>query len=215
MLSFDEKIRTKPEHEIGQMGFIKIRLWRRPTVARQLKTQNRHRGSTPIRYVRRKFLLQGEEYAVALKRDAPRNGLAIEGQTMVVSLCPATRENFDRFMRDWYRRRARRVFQASVERWLPRFATAGHEITPPRLKIFAMRRAWGRCYYTKGLITLNLHLVKAPQRCIDYIVLHELCHFVVSNHSKDFHRLVESFLPDWRAADELLKTFARARRVIG
>ena len=77
-----------------------------------------------------------------------------------------------------------------------------------------MRRAWGRCYYTKGLITMNLHLVKAPDPCINYIILHELCHFVVNNHSREFYRLVEQFMPSWREADLLLKNFAREKRII-
>lgn len=197
------------------MGLIKIFLWGRAKPTRPSKrTVRRAGGATPIRSVRKKFLLQGKEYTIALKPDAQRNGLTIEEQTMIVSLHPATRENFDRFMREWYRRQARKIFQTAVDRWLSQFAAAGHELPRPRIKIFAMRRAWGRCYYTKGLITLNLHLVKAPQTCIDYIVLHELCHFVVSNHSRAFYRQVESFLPDWRTADELLKTFARERRII-
>lgn len=171
-------------------------------------------GATPICSVRRKFLLQGTEYSVVLKPDAVRNSLVIKDGSFVVSLHPATRENFGLFMQNWYRRQARKAFLEAIDRWLPMFHERGYGIPAPRLKIFAMRRAWGRCYYTKGLITLNLHLVKAPRPCIDYIVLHELCHFMVSNHSKDFHRLVESFLPGWREADQLLKTFAREKRII-
>ncbi len=195
------------------MGIFKLLLRVRPR--RSARPAVSHNDGTPIRSVRRKFLLQGEEYSVSLKPDATRNGLTVRDSTLVVSLCPATRENFDRFLRDWYRRQARKTFQAAIARWLPLFAEAGYEVPAPRLKIFAMRRAWGRCYYTKGLVTLNLHLVKTPPACIDYIVLHELCHFVVSNHSQVFHRLVESFLPTWRETDAQLKAFARAHRVIG
>lgn len=207
------------------MGFIKIWFWGRSVSVRQ--PQKRQPGrkrpegtgtggrTVPIRSVRKKYWLRGEEYSVVLNPDAQRNTLRIDGRTFVVSLRPATRENFDRFMQEWYRRQARKAFQDAVDRWLPRFAAAGRPVPPPRIKIFAMRRAWGRCYYTKGLITLNLHLVKTPQACIDYIVLHELCHFVVSNHSKAFHRQVEALLPDWREADSLLKTFARERRIVG
>lgn len=198
------------------MGIIKILLWGRPTPSRRKPVPVRPAaGATPIRSVRRKFLLRGIEYPVILKTGTARNGLVIRDQTFIVSLHPATRENFGLFMENWYRRQARKAFQEAVDYWLPLFLEAGHNMPTPRLKIFAMRRAWGRCYYTKGLITMNLHLVKAPQPCIDYIVLHELCHFVVSNHSKDFYRLVESFMPGWREADKLLKAFARERRILG
>lgn len=182
---------------------------------RQTAPVKRAATATPIRSVRRKFLLRGLEYQVTLKTDATRNSLVINDQSFIVSLCPPTRENFALFMENWYRRQARKTYQEAIDRWLPLFVARGYAIPAPRLKIFSMRRAWGRCYYTKGLITMNLHLVKVPQVCIDYIVLHELCHFAVSNHSKDFYRLVESFMPDWHEADKLLKAFARERRIIG
>lgn len=199
------------------MGIIKILLWGRPAPSRRPTSPAKRpvvKGGTPIHSVRRRFLLRGSEYPVTLKTEAVRNSLAIRENTFIVSLNPATRENFELFMENWYRRQARKAFQEAVDYWLPLFLEAGHTLPQPRLKIFSMRRAWGRCYYTKGLITMNVHLVKAPQPCIDYIVLHELCHFVVSNHSQIFYRLVESFMPDWREADKLLKTFAREHRII-
>lgn len=199
------------------MGIIKLLLWGRPAPSRRQPVRVKRpatQAGTPIHSVRRKFLLGGTEHAVTLKPDATRNSLVIKEDTFIISLRPATRENFEQFMENWYRRQARKSFRNAIERWLLLFHEAGQAIPSPRLKIFAMRRAWGRCYYTKGLITMNLHLVKAPQLCIDYIVLHELCHFVISNHSKDFYRLVESFMPDWREADKLLKTFAREHRLI-
>lgn len=199
------------------MGIIKILLWGRPTPSRRRAPVRIQRAgaATPIYSVRRKFLLRGLEYQVTLKTDAPRNSLAIKDRSFIVSLYPPTRENFALFMENWYRRQARKAYQEAIDRWLPLFRARGYAIPAPRLKIFSMRRAWGRCYYTKGLITMNLHLVKAPQTCIDYIVLHELCHFVVNSHSTEFYRLVETFMPDWREADRLLKAFARERRIIG
>ncbi|WP_300601547.1 SprT-like domain-containing protein [uncultured Rikenella sp.] len=199
------------------MGIFKIWIWGRSASSRRSSRRpvaTGKTGGTPLHSVRRRYLLFGESYGVVLHREATRNSLKIKDNNFHLSLHPATRENFEEFLQNWYRRQARKSFQAAVDRWLPLFRAAGYAIAPPRLKIFVMRRAWGRCYYTKGLITLNLHLVKTPQACIDYIVLHELCHFVVSNHSQAFYRLVESFLPGWREADAQLKAFAREQRII-
>ena len=196
------------------MGIIKILFHGRPPLVRRAPVDAAPKRATPIHSVRRKFLLRGTEYSVTLKPAALRNGLTLQEQTMVVALHPPTRENFEQFMTGWYRRQARQAYEEAISRWLPQFHAAGYPLPPPRLKIFAMRRAWGRCYYTKGLITMNLHLVKAPDPCIDYIILHELCHFVVNNHSREFYRLVEQFLPAWRDADQLLKNFAREKRII-
>lgn len=191
------------------------RIFRRRTGGRSTDSWETHRPDTqPLHFVRRKFLLHGQAYTVALNKEAATNHLSIREASFAVSLSPCTHENFERFMEAWYRRQARKTFQSCVDRWLVEFHARGIYIPAPRLKIFHMRRAWGRCYYTKGLITMNLHLVKTPLPCIQYIVLHELCHFVVHNHSRDFHALVESFLPTWRTADAQLKDFARTHRVL-
>jgi predicted metal-dependent hydrolase len=50
----------------------------------------------------------------------------------------------------------------------------------------------------KGLLTLNLYLVKAPVQCIDYVILHELCHLAEHNHSARFYQLMTQVMPDWK-----------------
>ncbi len=171
---------------------------------------------TPVSpHVRRTFLFLGREYVVELS-PGPRNAIKIDEANAIlhVSLHPMTRENFIAYFEGWYRRTARKEFDRAVAFWLPRLAALGHVIPPPQLKIFRMRRAWGRCYYTKGLITLNLHLAKAPREAISYILMHELCHFVVQNHSAQFKALETQLMPHWREVDQKLKTFAREWRII-
>jgi hypothetical protein len=64
-----------------------------------------------------------------------------------------------------------------------------------------MRTQWGNCSST-GQLTLNVHLIKAPLECIDYVILHELCHIAEHNHSERFYRLMNDVLPGW----ELIKS---------
>jgi predicted metal-dependent hydrolase len=70
-----------------------------------------------------------------------------------------------------------------------------------------MRRTWGTCRLLgdgRGVIRLNTHLVKAPPRCLDFVIGHELCHLQEMNHGPDFYRLQEAICPDWRdLRDEL------------
>ncbi len=61
-----------------------------------------------------------------------------------------------------------------------------------------MRSQWGSCA-TTGRIVLNTHLVKVPERLIDYVVLHELCHLVHHDHSYRFYALMRAHMPDWEA----------------
>lgn len=165
---------------------------------------------TPITYVRRKVLLQGEEYSIKLAQ-SDRNSALIEGSVIYFALKEMSRENFEIYFKNWYRRASRKLFQESIDRWLIVMERMGYFVDPPRIKVFDMRRAWGRCYYTKGLITLNSHLAKAPGECIDYITLHELCHFLINSHDADFYGIMTRIDPDWRMKELRLKEFAREK----
>lgn len=159
---------------------------------------------TPISSVKRKYLLLGKQYSVRITK-GERNSLKIADDIFHVTLAEMSRENFETFIENWYRRTARKIFEAAIQRQADNLSLT----TLPQIKVYKMKRAWGRCYYQKGVITLNLHLVKAPTQCIDYIVLHELCHFTHHNHGKDFHAMVASIDPHWKVKDVQLKEFAR------
>lgn len=177
------------------MGIIKLLFSRRVT-------------KTPIRTVRRRVLLAGTAYTIRLV-GGTRNSVAIDGTVLVFTLKEMTHENFEAYFDAWYRRRARKLFLDSIMRWREVMERMGYFTPDPRIKIFDMRRAWGRCYYTKALITLNLHLAKTPVECIDYITLHELCHFLINSHSSDFYAIMTRIDPTWRAKELKLKEFAR------
>ncbi|MBF0658521.1 M48 family metallopeptidase [Psychrobacter sp. NG25] len=67
----------------------------------------------------------------------------------------------------------------------------------PSLRLMLMKKQWGSCS-TKGNLILNPHLVKAPKECIDYVILHELCHIAEHNHSENFWRLLTQVMPNWK-----------------
>lgn len=75
------------------------------------------------------------------------------------------------------------------------------------MRIRRLAKRWGSCAPT-GEIILNLELVKAPKECIDYVVVHELCHMEERDHRRRFWRLLERYLPDWRERRHLLNTMA-------
>lgn len=89
------------------------------------------------------------------------------------------------------------LFTDSVARMLPLLADYG--VKMPVVKTRAMKSRWGSCAWKKGTVTLNTRLWYAPRACLEYVALHELCHFIHPDHSPAFHRLLTQRMPDWKA----------------
>ncbi|MCO6427675.1 SprT family zinc-dependent metalloprotease [Nitrosomonas communis] len=94
---------------------------------------------------------------------------------------------------DWYKAKAREVFDRRLDEIL--LQTLWVKEKPP-IRLLSMQTQWGSCS-PKGQLTLNPHLVKAPRECIDYVLLHELCHIAEHNHSENFYRLMKQVMPHW------------------
>lgn len=94
----------------------------------------------------------------------------------------------------WYQHKAKAIFHERLNKMLPK-ATWVTDI--PSFRVMAMKKQWGSCS-TKGNLMLNPHLIKAPKECIDYVILHELCHIAEHNHSEKFWRLLTQVMPNWK-----------------
>lgn len=73
-----------------------------------------------------------------------------------------------------------------------------------RIRIGDQKTRWGSCS-SKGTISYNWHLILMPERIMDYVIVHELCHLREMNHSKRFWQLVEEILPDYVSRRKWLK----------
>ncbi len=61
-----------------------------------------------------------------------------------------------------------------------------------------MRTKWGSCSIEKRKILLNLELAKKPRHCLEYVIVHELIHFIERNHNDNFKALLSRFMPNWK-----------------
>lgn len=104
----------------------------------------------------------------------------------------------------WYRERAEDLFARRLKKVLD--DTASLAALSPRLLVRAMTKRWGSCTRAKNIL-LNIDLVKTPLYCIEYVMVHELCHLKVHNHSPQFFRLLDRCLPDWQRRKQRLETF--------
>lgn len=96
------------------------------------------------------------------------------------------------------------LFEAASERVFPLFANVLNG-QKPVIKVRDMRTRWGSCHPQKRQITLAARLALQPPEAIEYVVVHEYCHFVHPDHQAGFWALVASILPDYKARRALLR----------
>lgn len=105
----------------------------------------------------------------------------------------------------WYRKHAIRVFDTRLKKCLEVCVSLGIN-EAPATSVRRMTRRWGSCTKS-GNVLLNVDLVKTPTHCIDYVIVHELCHLKVHDHSPAFYRLLSRCMPDWEKRRARLNEF--------
>ena len=110
-----------------------------------------------------------------------------------IGLASPSKQTVKAALDSWYQNRAKIVFRRRIEAVTGRLSWI-KEV--PALSVRPMTTQWGSCS-PSGRIALNPHLIKTPTRCIDYVLIHELCHLKEHNHSAQFYRLLGRSMPDW------------------
>ena len=98
----------------------------------------------------------------------------------------------------------KKLLKEEITRKLPYY----ERVTRLKSSSFAIRKMktrWGSCNVKSGKITFNLELAKFPLECLEYVILHELCHLKHANHKKEFWNLVEKYCPEYKRYRKMLK----------
>jgi predicted metal-dependent hydrolase len=99
-----------------------------------------------------------------------------------------------RRLKRWYREKSEAYFARKLPELVSRFDGIAEA---PNFQLLAMERQWGSCS-PAGRLSLSPSLIKAPVHCVEYVLIHELCHLLEHNHSKRFYGLLERHCPEWR-----------------
>ena len=75
----------------------------------------------------------------------------------------------------------------------------------PTIKCKIMSSKWGVCYTRKNMINISSYLIHYPFECLEYIIVHEMTHFIIPNHSKRFYEIVSNNMPEYKRASDKLK----------
>ena len=141
------------------------------------------------------FLYLGRHYRLKVLNGTTRSAV-LDGNVLRAYVKDTVNTTIvERAVERWYRNRACEVFGCCFDSAC-RVASRHGVAEAASWSIRKMYRRWGSCSRA-GKITLNLYLVQAPVHCIEYVIMHELCHLKYHNHSKEFYALLTRCMPDW------------------
>ena len=133
-----------------------------------------------------------------IHRLLPDSAATLAGFSLPV---PSGAETAAAFEKKW-RKAALEDYRKTVDRFFPlvRERTA----LVPDIRLRKMKSLWGSCNCKTGTLTFNTVLFRAPQRCIDYVVLHELTHYLYRNHDASFYAFIAQHMDDWKERQQYL-----------
>ena len=150
-----------------------------------------------------KLLYLGAEYTLEVceRRSA---GVSCERGKIIVSISPEiparTRAPFiRRLLVTWYANMALKRIKERVTHYMRIIG-----VTPRAVRIKSLRSRWGSCS-ARGGVNFAWNIIMSPEPVLDYLVVHELCHLVHHDHSAEYWKLVEKFLPEHRARRKWLR----------
>lgn len=159
---------------------------------RKIREQDRE---TPRVYLdRESHYLWGKRYLLTvLEQDEPA-GVSLKHKRMILSVRPGADQAVKAdVLALWYRRHIREAVPSLISKWE---ATLGVRVKGYFVQ--HMKTKWGSCNHIARTIRLNTELAKKPKECLEYIVLHEMVHFLEPTHNARFIALMDQFMPRWQ-----------------
>ncbi len=148
------------------------------------------------------FIL-GRQYAVKVI-ESQENSINIEDEYVVIKSNSSESDVLKSQYMEFLKEKAYDVFSSVLNEMYQKIKCEG--IPEPKLNIRNMKTRWGTCNIKTSVITLNLQLIKTDIDCIRQVASHELVHFKVKNHGKDFYRLLEKYVPNWKELKKAMDT---------
>lgn len=143
----------------------------------------------------------GKQYRIEVIEDK-KNEVSYKGRYIQVKT--KKKSNVEKLINDWYRIKAKEKFEEIAMPLIDKFKK--YNVEPTGVYSQGMKTRWGSCT-PKGKIILNPELIKTPKGCIEYVIIHELCHLVYLSHNQKFFDLQAKECPLWERWKKKLEQF--------
>jgi len=175
-----------------QSRILKRKSWIRNSLEFYLQNKNNVvnellSGST-IKYLGKQFRLKIV--------DTPDESIKLIGKYLVVNVKNKDNKRIEALIDEWYREHAVIYFNKIITKCLKKVGK--YDINQPTMFIRKMKSRWGSCIQSKNKIIINSNLIKESTMCIEYVIMHELCHLKFPSHNTQFYTFLSIVMPDWR-----------------
>jgi predicted metal-dependent hydrolase len=144
----------------------------------------------------------GKAYPLRLIQAEEKGVWRTDHEILVHLPHPSRKKMVRDLVKGWEQEEARAVFQHRMNLLIRDTPALDVRVTPV-LKLRRMKARWGSCS-PDGTILMNTHAIKVPLRLVEYILVHELCHLKVPNHSAEFWAYLDRCMPDWKRRKDAL-----------
>ena len=176
---------------ISKLGWIK---------QQRLKLSHQDREA-PRQYLdRESHDVWGNRYLLkVVEHDSPPV-IVLKPRWMIMSVRPGTDNAKKRdILENWYRAQIRDAVTPLIAKWEPLLG-----VTVTRCFVQRMKTQWGSCSAETHGIRLNTELARKPRECLEYILVHEMTHFLVRRHDERFVSILDACLPNWKQLRKML-----------
>lgn len=183
----------------NEANFEKVRESVKKRAAWILKQQTKFSEYLPAQPARKyvsgeTHLYLGRQYRLKITEGKPE-AVKLKGRYIHITVADGKdREKVKKILNSWYQERAKKYFQQKIVKAFEKFRR--YEIKIPLIRLRKMSKRWGTCS-TKEIIHLNPDLIKFPASCVEYVIVHEICHLIEASHNRNFYQLLQRVMPDW------------------
>ena len=166
---------------------------------RHFKAQDRQ---SPREFIQREsHYFQGKRFLLRITEHKASVKVEIKTKTYIdLYIRPnSTIEQKQIAINEWYRAELKKLIPDIIEKWEKKIGVSVAE-----WQVKQMKTKWGTCNIEKKRIWINLELAKKLIHCLEYIIVHEMIHFIERHHNERFMALMDKFIPQWKFFKEEL-----------
>ena len=200
----DGKVRVSVPKSVSDETVKLFVIRKFPWIKKQIQQFKEQERQTKREYVSgESHYFKGQRYILRVE-EAKRPKIEIRNKKYIYFYVPKNylKEQRENYYLNWLRKELKKELNILVPKWEKIMVVKTKEV-----RIKKMKTKWGTCNPEAGRIWINLELIKKPNYCLEYIIVHELVHFFEKKHNDKFKVYMDKVMPKWETYKRRLNEF--------